>query len=312
MAIDLGFVGRPVEVNPGILTSFLGSDFIPVLAPIGAGRHGETFNVNGDTAAGAIAAAMKADRLLLLTDVAGVKDAGGAVVTALTAADVRELTADGVISGGMIPKTQTALDAIEGGVRAVVILDGRAPHAVLLGAFHLAWRRYADPGVSTLAAVAAPVRAEGLAVLGAFHPGPDDGAPAGCGTLVLLGPDGPGFWRIFQASAEFGDGRADPLDRWSERVIGGLAAALGGQALLPFGGPPWLPFTGVGAAEPGGVGLAGGAAGARAARAFRVVSRGAGVAGAAGVAGTGGAAMRGVREAVPRRLPGRGAGRGGV
>ena len=105
------------------------------MAPIGAGRNGETFNVNGDTAAGAIAAAMKADRLLLLTDVAGVKDAGGAVLTALSAADVRELTAEGVISGGMIPKTQTALDAIEGGVRAVVILDGRAPHAVLLELF---------------------------------------------------------------------------------------------------------------------------------------------------------------------------------
>ena len=135
VAVDLGFVGRPVEVNPEILTSFLGSDFIPVMAPIGAGRNGETFNVNGDTAAGAIAAAMKADRLLLLTDVAGVKDAGGAVLTALSAANVRELTAEGVIAGGMIPKTQTALDAIEGGVRAVVILDGRAPHAVLLELF---------------------------------------------------------------------------------------------------------------------------------------------------------------------------------
>ena len=85
VAVDLGFVGRPVEVNPEILASFLGSDFIPVVAPVGAGRRGETFNVNGDTAAGAIAAAMKADRLLLLTDVAGVKDAGGEVVTAADA-----------------------------------------------------------------------------------------------------------------------------------------------------------------------------------------------------------------------------------
>jgi len=135
VTIDLGYVGKPVEVNPDILRSFLGSDFIPVVAPIGAGRGGETFNVNGDTAAGAIAAAMKADRLLLLTDVAGVKDADGAVLTALRAADVRELTASGVIAGGMIPKTQTALDALEGGVRAVVILDGRAPHAVLLELF---------------------------------------------------------------------------------------------------------------------------------------------------------------------------------
>ena len=133
--VDLGFVGRPVEMNPGVLTRFLGSDFIPVVAPIGAGRGGETFNVNGDTAAGAIAAALKADRLLLLTDVAGVKGADGTILTQLSAAEVRELTARGVISGGMIPKTQTALDAIEGGVRAVVILDGRAPHAVLLELF---------------------------------------------------------------------------------------------------------------------------------------------------------------------------------
>jgi acetylglutamate kinase len=135
VAIDLGYVGRPVETHPEILASFLGSDFIPVVAPIGTGRGGETFNVNGDTAAGAIAAAMKADRLLLLTDVAGVKDADGSILTTLSAAEVRDLTATGVISGGMIPKTRTALDAIAGGVRAVVILDGRAPHAVLLELF---------------------------------------------------------------------------------------------------------------------------------------------------------------------------------
>ena len=133
--VDLGYVGRPVEMHPEILASFLGSDFIPVVAPIGSGRNGETFNVNGDTAAGAIAAAMQADRLLLLTDVAGVKDAGGAILTTLTAAEVRDMTAAGVISGGMIPKTRTALDALAGGVRAVVILDGRAPHAVLLELF---------------------------------------------------------------------------------------------------------------------------------------------------------------------------------
>jgi acetylglutamate kinase len=135
VSIDLGFVGRPVEMRPEILASFLGSDFIPVVAPIGTGRHGETFNVNGDTAAGAIAAAMHADRLLLLTDVAGVKDADGELMTGLTAAQVGTLTAEGVISGGMIPKTRTALEALAGGVRAVVILDGRAPHAVLLELF---------------------------------------------------------------------------------------------------------------------------------------------------------------------------------
>jgi acetylglutamate kinase len=133
--VDLGFVGRPVEVDPAVLRTFLSSDFIPVVAPIGSGRAGETFNVNADTAAGAIAAAMRADRLLLLTDVAGVKDAGGAVVTQLSAGDVRRMTEQGVISGGMIPKTETALAAIAGGVRAVVILDGRAPHAVLLELF---------------------------------------------------------------------------------------------------------------------------------------------------------------------------------
>jgi len=135
VTVDLGFVGRPVEMHAEILASFLGSDFIPVVAPVGSGRNGETFNVNGDTAAGAIAAAMRADRLLLLTDVAGVKGADGEILTALTAGDVRGLTAAGVISGGMIPKTRTALAAIEGGVRAVVILDGRAPHAVLLELF---------------------------------------------------------------------------------------------------------------------------------------------------------------------------------
>jgi acetylglutamate kinase len=132
---DLGFVGRPAEVNPDVLRAFLNSDFIPVVAPIGAGRGGETFNVNGDTAAGAIAAAMRADRLLLLTDVAGVKDGEGAVLTQLTSDEVRALTTSGVIAGGMIPKTETALAAVEGGVRAAVILDGRAPHAVLLELF---------------------------------------------------------------------------------------------------------------------------------------------------------------------------------
>ena len=133
--VDLGFVGRPVEMHPEVLRSFLGSDFIPVVAPLGVGRGGETYNVNGDTAAGAIAAAMKADRLLLLTDVTGVKDASGAVLTDLSADEVRAMTASGVIAGGMIPKTETALAAVEGGVRAAVILDGRAPHAVLLELF---------------------------------------------------------------------------------------------------------------------------------------------------------------------------------
>ncbi|MBL4806993.1 MAG: acetylglutamate kinase [Rhodobacteraceae bacterium] len=132
---ELGLVGNPVEIDPTVITTFRDSDFVPVIAPIGAGRNGETYNINGDTAAGALAAALKADRLLLLTDVAGVKDADGKVVTELTPETVRKLTAEGIISGGMIPKTETALAAIEAGVRAVVILDGRAPHACLLELF---------------------------------------------------------------------------------------------------------------------------------------------------------------------------------
>jgi len=132
---DLGFVGTPSEVSPEFLRSLAAAEIIPVIAPIGAGLNGETFNVNGDTAAGAIAAALKADRLLLLTDVAGVKDSGGDVLTALHAEQIRALTKEGVIAGGMIPKTETALAALLGGVRAVVILDGRAPNACLLELF---------------------------------------------------------------------------------------------------------------------------------------------------------------------------------
>ena len=132
---ELGFVGNPSEVNPRVLRELANAGYIPVVAPLGAGRNGETFNVNGDTAAGAIAAAMNADRLLLLTDVSGVKNADGAVLTQMTPEDVSKMTVDGVIKGGMIPKTETALDAIAKGVRAVVILDGRAPNAALLELF---------------------------------------------------------------------------------------------------------------------------------------------------------------------------------
>ncbi len=139
----LGFVGTPKDMNAGFLRRLAQAEMIPVIAPIGTGRKGETFNVNGDTAAGAIAAALAADRLLLLTDVAGVKDAEGNVLTQLTAAEIRRLTEQGVIAGGMIPKTETALAAIAGGVRAVVILDGRAPNACLL-------ELYTDHGAGTL------------------------------------------------------------------------------------------------------------------------------------------------------------------
>ncbi|WP_273486320.1 acetylglutamate kinase [Lentibacter algarum] len=129
---DLGFVGTPDQMDASILRDLFEKGTIPVIAPIGAGYNGETFNVNGDTAAGAIAAALKADRLLLLTDVEGVKNKSGDVLTELTSQSIRDMIADGTIAGGMIPKTETALLAIDGGVRGVVILDGRAPNACLL------------------------------------------------------------------------------------------------------------------------------------------------------------------------------------
>ncbi|HPE26347.1 acetylglutamate kinase [Albidovulum sp.] len=133
---ELGFVGRPVEMNVQILRDLFGAGMIPVVAPVATGRNeNETFNVNGDTAAGALAGALRADRLLLLTDVSGVKDETGAVVTQLTPQEVRDLTDRGVIAGGMIPKTETALAALDAGVRAVVILDGRVPNACLLELF---------------------------------------------------------------------------------------------------------------------------------------------------------------------------------
>ena len=131
----LGFVGEPVEVDPSVLATLFADGVIPVIAPLGTGRNGETFNVNGDTAAGAIAAALKADRLFLLTNVAGVKNADGDVVTELTVAEVETMTKDGTIVGGMIPKTETALKAVKNGVRACAIVDGRVPNAVLLELF---------------------------------------------------------------------------------------------------------------------------------------------------------------------------------
>ena len=134
-APELGLVGSPAEMDPSVLKTLFEANTIPVIAPLGASRDGETMNVNGDTAAGAIAAALNADRLLLLTDVPGVMDANKNVLTDLTDTQVAELTNDGVIAGGMIPKTQTCLDAINNGVRAAVILDGRAPNACLLELF---------------------------------------------------------------------------------------------------------------------------------------------------------------------------------
>ncbi len=133
--LDLGFVGEPQQINSEILEGFEDSDVIPVIAPIGTGRNGETFNINADTAAGAIAGAMSASRLLLLTDVAGVLDKDRKLIPQMTASRAKQLIADGTISGGMIPKIETCLEAVEQGVEAAVILDGRVPHALLLEIF---------------------------------------------------------------------------------------------------------------------------------------------------------------------------------
>lgn len=133
---ELGFVGKPVEMNVQVLRDLNAAGIIPVVAPVATGMEdNQTFNVNGDTAAGAIAGALKADRLLLLTDVPGVKGPEGEVVTQITPEQVTSWIAEGVIAGGMIPKTETALKAISEGVRAVVILDGRLPNASLLELF---------------------------------------------------------------------------------------------------------------------------------------------------------------------------------
>ena len=131
-AVDLGFVGEPAVVNTRVLDQVLGRELIPVLAPISMGEDGETYNVNADTFAGAIAGALGAKRLLFLTDVPGVLDADKKLIERLSAEEIRHLIADGTITGGMIPKVQTCLYAIEQGVEGVVILDGKQPHAVLV------------------------------------------------------------------------------------------------------------------------------------------------------------------------------------
>jgi acetylglutamate kinase len=130
--VDLGFVGEPEKVDLTVLNQILGRDLIPVLAPLAISTEGITYNINADTFAGAIAGALKAKRLLLLTDVPGVLDKSKSLIRELSANDARALIADGTISGGMIPKVETCLYALEAGVEGVVILDGRVPHAVLL------------------------------------------------------------------------------------------------------------------------------------------------------------------------------------
>ena len=133
--LDLGLVGEPRVITPHVLDFFQETDITPVIAPIGLGPNGETLNINADTAAGAIAGAMGAKRLLMLTDIKGVLDENGQLIAKMTATEARALIKKGVIKGGMIPKVETCLDAIDDGVEAAVIIDGRIPHAVLLELF---------------------------------------------------------------------------------------------------------------------------------------------------------------------------------
>ena len=142
-AVDIGYVGDPLEVNPHIVDVISASDLIPVIAPVGISKEGETLNINADTFASALAARMKAKRLLLLTDVAGVLDQHNRLVAELSIEEARALIRAGTISGGMIPKIEGCIEVVEAGVEAVVVLDGRVPHCVLLELF-------TEHGVGTL------------------------------------------------------------------------------------------------------------------------------------------------------------------
>jgi acetylglutamate kinase len=141
--LDLGYVGEPEHVDTRVLELMIGADIVPVVAPVGVGADGQTYNINADTVAGAIAGALRAERLLMLTDVRGVLDAEGRLVPEMTVAEVRAGIAAGWISGGMIPKVETCIYAVERGVQGAVILDGRVPHAVLRELF-------TDRGAGTL------------------------------------------------------------------------------------------------------------------------------------------------------------------
>jgi acetylglutamate kinase len=134
-AVNLGFVGTPTQINTEVLDVMLKSDLIPVVAPIATSRAGQTLNVNADTAAGALAAALGAERLLMLTDISGVLDKKGELIESLTVRKAATLIRNGTAQGGMIPKLQTAIDAVKQGVTATAILDGRVPHAILLELF---------------------------------------------------------------------------------------------------------------------------------------------------------------------------------
>ena len=141
--VDLGFVGEPETVDRSIIDTISAADMIPVIAPIGVGEDGHTYNINADTMAGAVASALGASRLFLLTDVAGVLDKAGRLLTDLDPKAIAALQADGTISGGMIPKIETCVNAVEAGVDAAVILDGRTAHAMLIEMF-------TDQGAGTL------------------------------------------------------------------------------------------------------------------------------------------------------------------
>ncbi|MEX0841759.1 MAG: acetylglutamate kinase, partial [Xanthobacteraceae bacterium] len=143
LPVDLGFVGDPEKVDVTVLDQILGRELIPVLAPVATSANGQSYNVNADTFAGCIAGALRAKRLLMLTDVPGVLDKSKTLIGELSADDARRLIADGTISGGMIPKVETCIDALDRGVEGVVILDGQVPHAVLLELF-------TDHGAGTL------------------------------------------------------------------------------------------------------------------------------------------------------------------
>ena len=134
-AVDLGFVGEPSHVDVTVLNALMQHHLIPVVAPVGSGEDGKTYNINADTAAGAIAASLNATRMLMLTDVTGVLDKDGKLISSLTISQAEALIHDGTVSGGMIPKVKTCIDAVQGGAEGAVIMDGRAPHALLVELF---------------------------------------------------------------------------------------------------------------------------------------------------------------------------------
>jgi acetylglutamate kinase len=225
---ELGFVGRPVEMNVQVLRDLYMAGIIPVVAPVATGmEENETFNVNGDTAAGAIAGALQADRLLLLTDVAGVKEESGEVVSQLDSDRARAMIESGTIKGGMIPKVETALGAIDAGVRAVVILDGACPtprwwsssrSTAQARSFEAPRPR---PGPSGCERAAASPSRRGRPALATMRQRGSRGRRApllprtACPrfrSVALLAPTSRGSGRSF-ASAEARDGAPDPLDR---------------------------------------------------------------------------------------------------